>query len=89
MLGQLVKRAGLADFSQDQVQYLAWGRGLDTTRMRAVLKLEPEFTTRTAFEDYVAHTGSGLAGAAIAAADGLTAVATRVLGRSHALERNY
>jgi UDP-glucose 4-epimerase len=89
MLGQLVKRAGLADFSQDQVQYLAWGRGLDTTRMRAVLNLEPEFTTRTAFEDYVAHTGSGLAGAAIAAADGLTAVATKVLSRSHALERNY
>jgi UDP-glucose 4-epimerase len=89
MLGQLVKRAGLADFSQDQVQYLAWGRGLDTTRMREVLQLEPQFTTRTAFEDYVAHTGSGIVGAAIAAADGLTAVATKVLSRSHASGRSH
>jgi len=89
VLGQLVKRAGLADFSQDQVQYLAWGRGLDTSRMRRVLQFEPEFTTRSAFEDYVAHTGSGLAGAAIAAADGVTAVATKVLSRSHASGRNH
>jgi UDP-glucose 4-epimerase len=89
LLGQVVKRAGLADFSQDQVQYLAWGRGLDTTRMRRVLHLEPEFTTRTAFEDYVTHTGSGMAGAAIAAADSLTGVATRVLSRSHASGRNH
>ena len=69
LLGQIVKGAGLADFSQDQMQYLAWGRGLDTSRMREVLHLEPEFTTRTAFEDFVAHVGSGLpVSAAIGAA---------------------
>src|SRR5665648_1151496 len=32
LLGQFVKRAGLADFSQEQLQYLAFGRGTDTTR---------------------------------------------------------
>ena len=33
-IGQLVRRSGLADFSPDQMMFLAYGRGLDTTRMR-------------------------------------------------------
>ena len=45
LLGQFVRRSGLADFSHDQMQYLAFGRGMDTTRMRQVLHLEPRFTT--------------------------------------------
>jgi UDP-glucose 4-epimerase len=49
VLGNLVKRAGLADFSPDQLQLLAHGRGLDTTRMRQELKFEPTMTTREAF----------------------------------------
>jgi len=36
------------------MQFLAYGRGLDTTRMREVLQFEPRFTTRAAFEDFVA-----------------------------------
>jgi len=90
MLGQLVKRAGLADFSQDQMQYLAWGRGMDTTRMRDILRLEPQFTTRTAFEDFVARTGPGQPGAAISAAvGGLAGLAAKVLMRSHSSGRNH
>ena len=54
-IGGVVKRAGLADFSPDQLQLLAHGRGLDTTRMRAVLGLEPRYTTRQAFETYAEH----------------------------------
>lgn len=53
-VGQIVRRAGLADFSPEQMQYLAFGRGMDTTRMRAVLGFEPAFTTRSAFEDFLA-----------------------------------
>jgi len=85
LVGQFVKRSGLADFSQDQMQYLAWGRGMDTARMREVLGLEPEFTTRTAFEDFVAHVGSGLPGSAAlgAAVNGLAGSAATVL--THAL----
>jgi UDP-glucose 4-epimerase len=85
LLGQLVKRAGLADFSPDQMRYLAWGRGMDTTRMREVLRLEPKFTTRTAFEDFIAHVRSGLPGGATigAAVNGLADSAASVLG--HAL----
>ncbi len=53
-VGQVVRRSGLADFSPEQMQYLAYGRGLDTTRMREVLGFAPAYTTRSAFEDFVA-----------------------------------
>ncbi|MER7073390.1 NAD-dependent epimerase/dehydratase family protein [Terrabacter sp. NPDC000476] len=55
LLGNVVKRSGLADFSSDQLTFLAFGRGLDTTRMRAVLEFEPHYSTRGAFEDYARH----------------------------------
>jgi UDP-glucose 4-epimerase len=71
LLSQFVKRAGLADFSQEQMQYLAWGRGMDTTRMREVLRLEPEFTTRAAFDEFSLYSRAGVpGGAAIAGAVG-------------------
>lgn len=46
-LGSAVHRArlGLSDFSADQLTYLTYGRGLDTTRMRTVLGFEPTRTT--------------------------------------------
>ena len=52
LMGSVVKRAGLADFSPDQLALLAHGRGLDTTRMRAVLGFSPTLTTREAFLTY-------------------------------------
>ena len=88
--GRFVKTAGLVDFSQDQMQYLAWGRAMDTTKMREVLHLEPEFTTRTAFEDFISHVGFGLPGSAAigAAANGLAGSAANVLTRVMASGRN-
>src|SRR4051794_19529995 len=53
-VGQVVRRSRLADFSPEQLQHLAYGRGLDTTRMREVLGFEPRWTTLEAFRDYVA-----------------------------------
>jgi UDP-glucose 4-epimerase len=53
VVGALYRRSGLADFSPEQLRYLTYGRGLDTTRMRTVLGLEPRFTTREAFADFV------------------------------------
>jgi UDP-glucose 4-epimerase len=90
ILGQLAKRAGIADFSQDQMRFLAWGRGMDTTRMREVLCLEPEFTTRGAFEDFISSVGAGLpGGAAIGAAlSGLAGSAVNVLGHALTPGRN-
>lgn len=67
IIGGLVKRTGLADFSDDQMQYLAFGRGLDTTKMRTALGFQPLYTTREAFTDFASHVpdlipGSGAIG---------------------------
>jgi UDP-glucose 4-epimerase len=51
-VGGLAKRFGLADFSPDQMSFLAYGRGMDTTAMRTVLGFEPRYTTRETFEDF-------------------------------------
>jgi UDP-glucose 4-epimerase len=51
--GQLFRRQGMVDLSRDQMRFLSYGRGLDTTRMRSVLGLEPRFTTRGAFLEFV------------------------------------
>jgi UDP-glucose 4-epimerase len=53
-IGQAVRRSRLADFSPEQIQFLAYGRGMDTTRMRRVLGFEPTWTTRDAFSSFVA-----------------------------------
>lgn len=49
----LYRGTGLTDFSREQIRYLSYGRGLDTTRMRKVLGLVPQFSTREAFLDFV------------------------------------
>ncbi|QGN58339.1 NAD-dependent epimerase/dehydratase family protein [Nostocoides sp. HKS02] len=90
LFGAVLKRAGLADFSSDQVQFLAYGRGLDTTRMREVLGYEPEFTTRAAFEDYVRGIGSVLPGSAAlgSAVSGVAGTAANAIGHVWAAGRN-
>jgi UDP-glucose 4-epimerase len=50
---ELVRRAGLVDFSPEQVEFLKYGRGVDTTKMRTVLGFEPEYTTLETFDSYV------------------------------------
>jgi UDP-glucose 4-epimerase len=52
-VGVLYRQTGLTDFSREQIRYLSYGRGLDTTRMREVLGLKPSYTTREAFLDFV------------------------------------
>jgi len=53
LVGQVFRRTGLVDFSREQMDFLCYGRCMDTTRMRTKLGLEPRFTTREAFEDFV------------------------------------
>ncbi len=57
LMGSLYHRGGLADFSADQIRYLSYGRCLDTTRMRSELDFRPQYTTRTAFQDFVRTRG--------------------------------
>ena len=51
-LGVALRRAGLADLSPEHLGFLTFGRGVDTTRMRAELGFEPKYTTAEAFADY-------------------------------------
>ena len=47
------RRFGLLDFSSEQIEYLKYGRGIDTTKMRAVLEFEPRHTTAQTFDSFV------------------------------------
>lgn len=58
-VGSLVRQSRVADFSPEQVAYLTYGRGVDTTRMRTVLNFEPRHTTESAFEDLCRAMGPG------------------------------
>lgn len=51
-LGSVLRSARLADFSPEQLSFLTYGRGVDTTRMREILGFEPRFTTAEAFADF-------------------------------------
>jgi UDP-glucose 4-epimerase len=51
-LGATLRQARVSDFSPEQLGLLTYGRGVDTTRMRAQLGFEPAYTTAAAFEDF-------------------------------------
>ncbi|MEI5676011.1 MULTISPECIES: NAD-dependent epimerase/dehydratase family protein [unclassified Nocardioides] len=51
-LGSVLRSARLADFSPEQLAFLTYGRGVDTTRMREVLGFEPSYSTAEAFADF-------------------------------------
>jgi UDP-glucose 4-epimerase len=53
-VGSLFRRAGLADFSPEQVRFLTYGRGVDTERARRELGLRPTYTTDEAFDAFIA-----------------------------------
>lgn len=51
-VGRTMRQAGLSDFSPEQIGFLTYGRGVDTTRMRTELGYEPSYTTAEAFADF-------------------------------------
>jgi UDP-glucose 4-epimerase len=53
MLGQLIRRAGLADFSPEQMRFLQHGRVADTRRLREEFGYTPKYTSLEAFDDFV------------------------------------
>jgi UDP-glucose 4-epimerase len=58
LVGSVFRRTGLVDFSPEQLQFLQFGRGVDTTRLREDFGYTPKYTTVEAFDDFVV--GSGL-----------------------------
>jgi UDP-glucose 4-epimerase len=51
-LGTFLRSARVADFSPEQLGFLTYGRGVDTTRMREELGFEPSMTTEEAFAEF-------------------------------------
>jgi UDP-glucose 4-epimerase len=73
----VLKSAGVADFSPEQLDFLTFGRGIDTSRMRATLGFEPSFTTEQAFADFASGVGRG-PGTVERVVDGLASSLTNV-----------
>lgn len=72
--GAFFRQVRVADFSPEQMAFLTYGRGVDTSRMRNVLGFEPDYTTAAAFEDFGRSMGPGLVSPErVAAVEGLVA----------------
>ena len=56
-IGQALRRLGVADFSSELIRFLSFGRVVDTSRMKEVLGFTPRYSTREAFDDFVARQG--------------------------------
>ncbi|MEX2548881.1 MAG: NAD-dependent epimerase/dehydratase family protein [Nitriliruptoraceae bacterium] len=54
-LTRLLRQAGRADVSLDQLRVLQYGRVVDTRRLREELGFTPSYSTRAAFEDFLHH----------------------------------
>jgi UDP-glucose 4-epimerase len=52
-LANLLKRAGKVDFATDQLQFLLYGRVVDTARLEGDFGYTPAFTTKKALRDFV------------------------------------
>ena len=53
-IAQTLRKTGRVDFSPDQLQFLQFGRVGDITRLRQSFDFEPAYSTRAAFEDFLA-----------------------------------
>ena len=56
-LGRGLRPAGVADFSEEQIELLTYGRVLDTARMGKRLGFEPAYTTAQAVADHARAAG--------------------------------
>ena len=55
--GGLIRRAGIVDFTPDQVAMVRYGRVLDTARVKARLGWEPGYTTAEALRAHAEAAG--------------------------------
>jgi UDP-glucose 4-epimerase len=58
-VASLLKSARMADFSPEQLGFLTFGRGIDTSRMRDELGFQPELTTAETFAAFAGAIGHG------------------------------
>jgi UDP-glucose 4-epimerase len=57
LVGSLFRRSGLVDFSPEQLAFLQFGRGVDTTRLHEDFGFVPSYSTIDAFDDFVSGAG--------------------------------
>jgi UDP-glucose 4-epimerase len=53
LLGTVVRRAGLVDYSPEQLRLMSHGRAVDTGGLEAALGWKPKFSTGAAFDDFL------------------------------------
>jgi UDP-glucose 4-epimerase len=58
-VSRLIRSRGLVDFSPDQMEFLYYGRVVDTTRLKKQFGYQPVFSTAQAFDSFLA--GAGIA----------------------------
>lgn len=51
--GRALRRARMADFTHEQIAFLTYGRGVDTTRARTELGFTPTYSSAAAFDTFV------------------------------------
>lgn len=59
-VGQLLRTAGVTDFSREQIRLLTHGRVVDTRQLRETFGFTPSFTTAETFHDFARTRGPGL-----------------------------
>ena len=57
LMDSVVRATGSGEITRDQLDYMTFGRVMDTTRMRNELGFEPKWSTLEAFDDYVRGRG--------------------------------
>jgi UDP-glucose 4-epimerase len=57
VVDSLLRATGGSEINRDQMRYMAYGRVMDTARMRTELGYLPKWTTMEAFDDYVRGRG--------------------------------
>ena len=57
LVGSWLRRAGLADFSPEQIRFLTYGRALDCTKLRDRYGFTPTYSTHDAFVEFVHERG--------------------------------
>ncbi|WP_219465829.1 NAD-dependent epimerase/dehydratase family protein [Nonomuraea rhizosphaerae] len=56
-LGDVARRAGLVDYSPEQVRLMSHGRAVDCSRLEIELGWKPKFTTGAAYDDFLRSRG--------------------------------
>jgi UDP-glucose 4-epimerase len=85
-VGRLTRRAGLVDWSPEQMRFLNFGRVVDTRVLREEFGYSPRFTTSAALADYGHTVAPVIAPELVAAAtDGARSVVSRVADGTTAL----